>query len=203
MGKDLTYIYNKEYDIILNQYDISSPLRKAHFWAQCAHETQLFTRFEENLNYSVDALLSTFGRHRISRALCYQYGRQQGKPADRKSIANTIYGGGWGKMNLGNLEWGDGWKYRGRGFIQCTGRSNYREFSDYIEIDVLSNPDLLLTPEIGLEFAAWYWERNDLNILADQDKIVSITRKINGGTLGLPDREHYYHKYKKLLTANS
>ncbi len=193
---------NTEYSEVLKEYQIDSPLRLSAFWAQCSHETQTFSRFEENLNYSVQALLTTFGRHRISREACYLYGRHQGRPADKESIANTIYGGGWGKMNLGNEIWGDGWKYRGRGFLQCTGKRNYKIFGDVIGVDLVSNPDLLLDRVMSLKFACWYWKTNGLNELADKGSITSITRKINGGTLGLPERRLLFEKYKKFFNLN-
>ena len=109
---------------VMQRYDIDTPLRKAHFLAQIDHESKGLTSLTESLNYSVEGLLSTFSRKRISEADALKYGRTKTQRANQKAIANIIYGGEWGRLNLGNTEPGDGWKYRGRGALMCTGRAN-------------------------------------------------------------------------------
>lgn len=207
MSVELNVIFNSEYNLVLAKYDINTPLRRSHFWAQCSHETNHFSQFSENLNYSVQGLLSTFGRHRITRAQCYSFGRVAGRSANKVSIANAIYGGEFGRINLGNTEVGDGSKYIGRGLLQCTGRANYTKFNSYykerynVDLDLVNHPELMSDMIVGLVFACWYWTNNNLNALADLNKIVTITRKINGGTKGLDDRVRLQSKYLKLLKS--
>lgn len=189
--------YSKEFKDVFEKYGINTPLRKAHFCAQIAHESSNMTVLVESLNYSVKGLLSTFSRSRISTKDAYAYGRHQGKSANQEKIGNILYGGSYGKLNLGNIEDGDGYKYRGRGAIQCTGRSNYKRFSNHFGIDFVKNPDLMANPYYGLMFAGWFWTTNRLNEFADQDNIFRITRIINGGTNGMDDRQTKLKHYKK------
>ena len=177
------------------KYDINTPERVAGFVAQCAHESGMFKSVSENLNYKVDALMKLFGRHRISEADCQKYGRIDGtQQADQTGIANTIYGGEYGKKNLGNTEPGDGYAYRGRGLIQLTGRANYKKASDSIGVDLIANPDLVATPEYAAMTAGWFWSANGLNALADAKDILGMTKKVNGGTIGLDHRTELYNK---------
>jgi putative chitinase len=177
--------------------EINTIRRVAAFIAQMAHESDLRAR-TENLNYSVQALLSTFGRHRISAADAMAYGRTPKKKADQEAIANCIYGGEWGRVNLGNTKPGDGWPFRGRGPLQVTGRRNMEGFAAFMGMsltDALSYAD---TFEGGIMLAAWFWEENDINRLADTPGVNDETRKINGGYNGLADRKA---KFDALVAA--
>lgn len=194
-------VYPKErlyykYRTLLSKNDINSTLRLSHFFGQMKHESGL-KPIAENLNYSVTSLLKVFGRHRISVAQAEAYGRRPGHSADQETIANIIYGGEWGKKNLGNLVYGDGWKYRGRGFKQITGRHNYAQLSAETGIDYLNNPDWLLREPDAMISALWYWKSRNINRYADEDDIVSVTKKINGGLHGLAQRHQYTEKYKQ------
>lgn len=197
---DMT-LYAEEFEEVFEKYEINTPLRKAHFVAQVAHESINMTQFTESLNYSVKALIKTFSRSRISIADAYKYGRHQGKAADQVMIGNILYGGEYGKQNLGNVEKNDGYNFRGRGAFQCTGRGNYKRFSTYFGVDFVKNPDLMAQPYYGLMFAGWYWKVNGLNALADADDIVKITRKINGALNGIDDRKLKLKQYKKYYNA--
>jgi putative chitinase len=178
-----------------DKFDINTPERVAGFVAQCAHESGMFKSVSENLNYKAEALMKLFGRHRISEADCQKYGRIDGvQQADQAGIANTIYGGEYGKKNLGNTEPGDGYAYRGRGLIQLTGRANYKKASDSIGVDLIANPDLVATPEYAAMTAGWFWSANGLNALADAKDILGMTKKVNGGTIGLDHRTELYNK---------
>ena len=163
------------------------------FWAQAAHESAEFTVFSENLNYSFDALIKMFGRHRISIEDAAKIGRGGGRAADQQAIANTIYGGTWGLKNLGNNQLGDGWKFRGRGIFQLTGRANYQRFQDaHPDIPVMENPDILTLPAEAVISACWFWQVNDLD--RHGDNIMNATRAINGGLNGLAHRQDLFNK---------
>lgn len=179
--------------------NINTPRRAAHFIAQTGHESAGFVRVVESLNYKVEALLSLFGRHRISEADALEFGRTATRAADQQAIANAIYGGAWGAKNLGNTQPGDGWRYRGRSLIQVTGRANYAECGAALGLDLLSYPELLERPESAAKAAAWYWSKNGLNQMADNDNLVGITRAINGGTNGLDDRKERYERAIEVL----
>lgn len=181
------------------RYGINTPLRLAHWLAQLAHESGGFTRVHENLNYSVQALLSLFGRHRITHEQAHRYGRAPGQQADVKAIANCLYGGEWGRKNLGNKLDGDGYRFRGRGFKQLTGRDNYARCSAalYGDARLVEDPDLLAEPEAAALSAAWFWDRNALSPLADADDIEGITRKVNGGLIGLAERKAWLAKFEQ------
>ena len=178
----------------LLKYSITTPLRLAHFLAQIHHESGGFTRFSENLNYTPAGLLDTFGG-RITRQQANQYGRHNGYIAQQPNIANTVYGGAWGIVNLGNTQKGDGYKFRGRGLIQLTGRANYEAYKKYSGLDVVSNPDLVATLSVGLDVAGWFWLKNNINTLSDRNDIEGITKKINGGQKGLEKRKQYFQLY--------
>ncbi|MEN9928309.1 MAG: hypothetical protein RLZZ231_230, partial [Bacteroidota bacterium] len=126
------------------KYAINTPKRIAHFLAQIHEETGGFVKLSENLNYSPAGLMKTFGTNQISPAQANQYGRMVNRKANQEAIANIVYGGEWGKKNLGNTQVGDGWRFRGRGLIQITGRANYQAYKNYSGFDVVSNPDLAL-----------------------------------------------------------
>lgn len=178
---------------VLPFMEIDTPKRVAAFLAQCGHESNGFNVLSENLNYSASALNRVFPKyfHRVGRDASL-YHRQPEK------IANIVYAN---RMGNGDTESGDGWKFRGRGPIQITGRNNYTAFAEYMFVDpncILDNPDLLATDKnTALVSAAWFWAKNNLNKYADSGNIKRMTRIINGGYNGLKDRiNHYNHALK-------
>jgi putative chitinase len=179
---------------VLSKYGIVTPLRMAHFLAQIHNETGGFVRFSENLNYSSTGLLETFGS-RITLAQANLYGRNNFHRANPEAIANIVYGGTWGRINLGNTQKGDGYKYRGRGFLQLTGRVNYEAYKKYSGLDVVSNPDLVSTLAVGLDVAGWFWSQRGVNPLADKNDIVAVTKKVNGGQIGISKRKQFFAQY--------
>ncbi len=192
---------NKYADVIrpvVSRYSINSHLRICHFLAQIDHESNGLKTLVENMNYSVEALITTFSRNRITIDDCERYGRRPGRPANQEMIANIVYGGSFGSNQLGNMTFGDGWKFRGRGPLQCTGRRNYLVFGRSTGKNYLENPALLSDLATGMLFAGWYWDRNLLNALADQDNMRMVTKVINGGLNGLEHRAELLHKYKKM-----
>jgi putative chitinase len=169
----------------LPDYDINTPQRVAAFIAQCAHESGSFVFLKENLNYKAESLCRVWPRLFPSIDIARQYAQ---KP---EMIANRAYGG---RMGNGPEDSGDGWKFCGRGLIQLTGRSNYQAFADSIETDIEDLPEYLATFEGAVQSACWFWESNNLNVQADAGDIKLMTKKINGGYLGLEDRiKHYEH----------
>lgn len=170
------------------KYEINTPEREAGWLAQCAHESNNFRTLVENLNYSQDGLLKTFPKYftPIEAAI---YARKPEK------IANRVYQARMG--NASELS-GDGWKYRGRGLIQLTGKAMYKAYSQAALVDVMKNPDLLCTPEHAAMSAAWFWKTNGLNDLADSRDIIGMSKKVNGGTNGL---EHRKQLYAQISTA--
>lgn len=172
----------------MKAYEITTPRRMAGFLSQISHESARLSQLEESLNYSVNGLLKTFGRHRISEADARKYGRAPGRPADQEAIANILYGGSWGARNLGNVMPGDGWRFRGRGLKQLTGRDNYRRCGLALGEDFVMHPDRLLMPVNAALSAGWFWQRNGLNELADRGDVRAMTRVVNGGANGLAER---------------
>lgn len=174
------------------KFGIDSPLRLAHFLAQCAHESAEFKALEENLNYSADGLKKVFSKY-FPGDLANGYARQPEK------IASRVYAN---RMGNGDEASKEGYKYRGRGYIQLTGKDNYSAFAKAIGDDVVTNPDWVKT-KYPLLSAAWFWNTRALNELADQgasdDVVTKITKKVNGGTLGLDDRISHFKKYYALL----
>ncbi|RNM22496.1 glycoside hydrolase family 19 protein [Dickeya undicola] len=172
-----------------NAAEINTPLRFAHFVAQIAHESNELRARVENLNYSAKGLRSVFGRYFTTDEMAAQCER---KP---ESIANIVYAN---RLGNGATETGDGWKYRGRGLIQLTGRDNYHICGSAIGQDLVTNPDFISqNPSVSVAAAIWFWKKNGLNALADQDDINGITRRINGGLNGLADRKDYLAKAKR------
>lgn len=163
--------------------DIDTPLRQAHFLGQLAAESAGFRRTVESLNYSVEGLMRTFSRRRISAAQCAMYGRKQGRPANQQMIAEILYGGEWGRINLGNIIEGDGWKFRGRGFIQTTGRYNVTQLSRGMFSDnrLAYDPSPIAQLPLAVESAIFYWRSRRCNEPADRDDAIGVTRKINKG----------------------
>ena len=176
------------------KFQINTPLRLAHFLAQCGHESAGFKATSENLNYSAKGLMGIFKKYFPTEALANAYQRNPQK------IANKVYAN---RMLNGDEASGDGYKFRGRGYIQLTGRDNYTQFGKAIGEDIPSNPDVVAT-KYPLLSAAWFWSKNGLNKLADggsTDAVVTtITKRVNGGTIGLPDRIKHFKEYYHLLT---
>lgn len=170
------------------KFGIENDLQLAHFIAQIAHESGSFKYKVENLNYSSKALRSVFGKYFKDDESAENYARQPEK------IANIVYAN---RMGNGDTTSGDGWKYRGRGLIQLTGRENYKTCSKSIKINIEEDPDLLIEDANAIVAAScWYWQSRGLNELANLDDIKQITRKINGGYNGLDDRVEYLTRAK-------
>jgi putative chitinase len=174
-------------------YEITNPRRIAGFLSQIGHESAGFKQLTENLNYSTDAIIKLFGRHRITIEQANQYGRKPGQKADQQALANILYGGEWGRKNLGNTQPGDGWRYRGRGLKQLTGRDNYARCGAAIGEDLINFPDRLLMPVNAALSAGWFWSTNGLNAIADRGDLETLTRKVNGGMNGFSNRVALYH----------
>ncbi|MCO7262548.1 glycoside hydrolase family 19 protein [Dickeya zeae] len=174
-----------------NAAQIDTSLRFAHFIAQIAHESNELRARVENLNYSAKGLRSVFGRYFTTDEMAAQCERNP------EAIANIVYAN---RLGNGATQTGDGWKYRGRGLIQLTGRDNYRACGSAIGQDLVTNPDLISqNPDVSVAAAIWFWKKNGLNELADQDDINGITRRINGGLNGLVDRKNYLAKAKRVF----
>lgn len=186
---DIAKSYLPFVETVLPQYGIDTTLRKVHFMAQVAHESGGLKFSEENLNYSAKALRLIFRKYFPSQELAEAYHRQPEK------IANRVYAN---RMGNGDEQSGDGWKYRGRGLIQLTGKDNYARFSKDNDIDVVTNPLLLLEPEWALKSACWYWKKRKINRFADEDDLFMVTRKVNGGKHGIKNRQQYLDAFKNL-----
>lgn len=182
-----------EFVASLNQwaitFGIDTPQRMAHYLAQVIHESQYLKRTDENLNYSADGLLKTFPKY-FTPEQAREYARQP------ERIANRVYAS---RMGNGPEASGDGWRYRGRGYIMLTGRENYERFneSDVCTEDVMRQPDALMKFPLNQVVAGWFWETNGLSELADRDDCDTITRRINGGLNGLADRKFILRRLKK------
>lgn len=181
----------------LSAFQISTPLRQAHFLAQTGHESAGFLKVEEGLNYSENALTAMFGK-RITAEQARAYGRNAMHPANQKMIASIIYAN---RNGNGDVNSGDGYRYRGRGLIQITGKANYEALVKQLGADVVANPDLLLGYRFAAMSAAVWWKNHGLNELADSDDVTRITRVINGGTNGLDDRKSRLSKSKGILCS--
>lgn len=167
--------------------------RQASFLAQTAHESASFTAVKENLNYSAKALRAVFKKYFPTDELAEQYARQPEK------IANRVYAN---RMGNGDEASGDGWRFRGRGLIQLTGKNNYTSCSADIHVDLIANPEWLESPQGAVSSALWYWNKNNLNSYADVEDIRGMTKRINGGYHGLDDRIAKYNKAKEILGAS-
>jgi putative chitinase len=176
------------------KFQINTPLRLAHFLAQCGHESGGFRATKENLNYSAKGLVGTFKKYFPTEAAAKPYERQPTK------IANKVYGN---RMGNGPESSGEGAKFCGRGYIQLTGKENYTAFGKSINEDILSNPDKVAS-DYALLSAAWFFSKNGLHKMADggsTDAVVtSITKRVNGGTIGLADRIKHFKEYYSLLS---
>jgi putative chitinase len=186
------------------QFQINTALRIAHALAQQSVETRGFDTLVESLNYTVAGLRGTFSKTRISDADCQRLGRNPPtapalSAAVQEEIANLVYGGDWGKANLGNDQPGDGWHFRGRGAKQTTGRTNYGDVLAVTGIDVIADPALIADPDLGMRAAGIYWQKRKCNTFADKDDIDGLTRAINGGINGLPERTKALARAKEIL----
>jgi len=169
----------------LPTYEINTVERVSAFIAQCAHESGGFRRLKENLNYKWESLRRVFPKYFPTDDVAQEYAH---KP---EQIANRVYGG---RMGNGDESTGDGFRYCGRGLIQLTGRNNYTKFAESIHMAVEEVPTLLETYDGAVKSACWFWQTNNLNQWADVGDIVTMTKRINGGTIGLEDRQkHYAH----------
>lgn len=174
------------------KYEINTPLRQAAFIGQCGHESNSFKTLEENLNYSAKGLMATWPSrfHEIDIAEKYANNPQ--------AIANKVYGG---RADLGNTEEGDGWHFHGRGLIQLTGRTNYTVCGLALGRPFAEHPELVLEPENAALSAGWFFNKRNLNSLADNEDWETMTKRINGGTNGIKDRIERIHKAMDILGA--
>jgi len=177
---------------VLPTYEIDTPQRAAAFIAQCNHESGGFKRLKENLNYKWESLRKVFPKYFPTDELAQEYAHKQ------EQIANRVYGG---RMGNGDESSGDGSRYCGRGLIQLTGKNNYTKFADSIGIAVEMVPALLETFEGAVESAAWFWKTNNLNQYADARDILTMTKRINGGTIGLEERTNHYNHALEVFSS--
>ena len=181
---------------ILPGYSIDTPQRVAAFLAQCAHESGGFHAIQENLNYRPETLMKLFGHHFPGGLAEAQHYCSQ--PNKQEVIANRIYAN---RMGNGDEASGDGWAFCGRGLIQLTGRTNYTRFAESIETPVEQVTEFLQTFEGAIQSACWFWETNNLNQYADSGDIKTMTHIINGGYLGLDDRQHRYLQAMQVFSS--
>jgi putative chitinase len=176
---------------VMETFGIDTATKLAHFLSQCGHESAGFKVVNENLNYSKDGLRKIFGKYFTTDEIATRYARQPEK------IANRVYGN---RMGNGAEASGDGWKHRGRGYIQLTGKDNYTAFGKAIGVDILANPDLVAT-QYPLMSAAWFFSKNCLRKCVDASPatVKSVTLCVNGGTIGLEDRQKHFNEYYALL----
>ena len=173
---------------LLPDYDINTPQRVAAFVAQCAHESGGFRALKENLNYKAATLRKIFPKYFPDDASANHYASL---PNKQEAIANKVYAN---RMGNGDEASGDGYRYCGRGLIQLTGKENYTWFAASLQISVEEAAEYLQTFEGAAQSACWFWETNNLNQWADKGDILTLTKRINGGTIGLDDRiKHYNH----------
>jgi len=180
--------------LVVDKFAINTPLRLCHFLAQTGHESGGFKVTKENLNYSAERLQVIFKKY-FTEDSAKEYARKPEK------IANIVYAN---RMGNGNQASGDGFRFCGRGYIQLTGKDNYTAFDKFVEDDILANPDLVAT-KYPLLSAAWFWSKNGLDAIADQgatdEVITKVTKKINGGVIGLEDRKKHFKEFYTLLNA--
>jgi putative chitinase len=175
------------------KFELNTPLRLAHFLAQAGHESGGFKLVNENLNYGAKGLLGIFKKYFPTEAKAKEYERKPEK------IANLVYGS---RMGNGAETTGEGYKFRGRGYIQLTGKDNYKAFDAVVTESIVDNPDLVAT-KYPLLSAAWFFHKNGLHKIADKGAtdavITEVTKRVNGGTIGLPDRIKHFKEYYTLL----
>jgi putative chitinase len=180
------YLFIKD---LCKQYDLTTKLRLCAFMAQIGHESTGLAVLVENLNYSTKGLLETWPSRFKTLAQAQPYHRNPEK------IANVVYSG---RMGNGTEQTGEGWKYRGRGLKQLTGKNNYKALTNALNVDFVAKPELLEQPEFAVKSAMWFWSSNNCNNYADKGDIEGLTRKINGGTVGLAER---IRRYKLALSV--
>ena len=180
---------------LLPKYGITNERRVAHFLSQCAHESGGFRKLEENLNYSEKALNAVFGRYfgAPPKRDAAEYHRQP------EMIANYVYMDEFRKYKMGNTQEGDGWRFRGRGLKQLTGRENYTNFGKSVGMTAEEASEYVATPAGAIESACWFWDAKNLNDIADTDDVKRMTKVINGGSIGLDDRKKRYMHAMQVL----
>lgn len=191
---ELWHSYANEF---LDKYEINTTNRIAGFFAQAAHESGDFNTLVENLNYSWQRLREVFPRYFPSDSMAQQYHRNS------QMIANRVYNDALRTNKLGNVNEGDGYRFRGRGLFQLTGRWNYTEFGKSIGMSAEEAAAYCSTKRGAFESACWYWKRNNLNSYADRDDITGMSKAVNGGTIGLSDRISKYNRNKSVLKTSS
>ena len=174
----------------MDEFQVNAPKREAAFLAQVAHESAELNRFSENLNYGAPGLMATWPKRFPDLATATRYERNPEK------LANFVYAN---RIGNGDEASGDGWRFRGRGPIQITGRENYDKYGRRLNVDLVQDPDKAATPEVGFRVAGLYWQENGLNELADAEMFETITKRINGKMIGLDDRLKYYARAKGVL----
>ena len=172
------------------KYNISTTQRQACFIGQCQHESENFTKLEEGLNYSASRLMAVWPSRFPNLDVAEQYANNPEK------LANYVYAG---RLGNGNEESGDGWRYHGRGVIQLTGKDNYANCGSGLGVDLVGDPDRLLDPQYAALSAGWFWNKKGLNDLADTGDYETMTKRINGGVLGLDDRKAKIAKAREIL----
>ncbi len=182
------HVYVQILDVVI-KYKINTPLRLAHFLAQCHHESNGFRVVEENLNYRAAGLLRVFPKY-FDLQTAEEYAH------NKVAIASRVYAN---RMGNGNEASQEGWLYRGRGYIQLTGKDNYAAFNDQLPEDIIKNPDLVAT-QYPMLSAAWFWDHNKINAVIDNDaSVYDVTRKVNGGLNGIEDRMQLFEHYSDIL----
>jgi putative chitinase len=190
---------------VIDKFKINTPYRLSHFLGQCSHESNNFKTLFENLNYSVSGLSKFVNWRRISLVESTKYGRTKDQKANQEMIANIIYGGPWGVNNLGNTVFGEGWKFRGTGYLQTTGKYNFKKLSDFVKIDFVKNPELLASDYPLFAGAFFFVDKSILPICdsgIDSDNIMRVTKKINVGALGIKHRESETVVFYNLIIKN-
>lgn len=185
VGEKLVPVWLPAIRATCGEFDITAPKRIAAFLAQVAHESGGFTRLVESLNYSAEALMKIWPKRFPALEFAQKFHRNQ------ELIANAVYSS---RMGNGGPETGDGWKYRGRGLKQLTGKDNYTRCGKALNVDLVGDPDLLLRPGLAARSAGWFWSANGCAALADADQFELLTKRINGGLIGLKDRRERYDK---------
>jgi len=193
LSKKLPASVMEEVPVIIEKFGIDGPLRLSHFLSQCAHESGNFKFLKENLNYSADGLRKVFPKYFPTLEAANKYAKQPEK------IANKVYGS---RMGNGDEASGDGFKFRGRGYIQLTGKDNYAAFDKFVDDDIMADPDLVAT-KYPLTSAAFFFHKNNLWNVCDKghnhDVVVAVTKRVNGGTNGLDDRQKNFDFFHSTL----
>ena len=186
----ISHIWLGPLEETFSKYDISTPVRQAYFIGQCAHESNNFQVLQENLNYSAARLMAVWPSRFTNINVANQYANNPEK------LANYVYAG---RLGNGNEESGDGWRYHGRGVIQLTGKDNYANCGSGLGVDLISNPSMLIDPKYAVLSAGWFWNKKGLNALADAGDLDTMTKRINGGLIGLNDRKARISKALSIL----